>query len=65
MNWVDDKLKEGWIYGLVKDPEGKTHPCLVEYNELPEPQKKKDEVVIRTYLAVRTAMGEFLQPFGS
>lgn len=61
-NWCDHKLKEGWTYGLVKDSEDKTHPCLVQYAELPEAQKKKDEVVIRTYLAMRTAMGEFQQP---
>ena len=64
MNWCDHKIADGWSYGPIKDPEGKTHPCLVDYDQLPESQKKKDEVVIRTYLAVRTAMGEFEQPSG-
>ncbi len=62
MNWCDKMVEDGWHYGPTKDPEEKTHPCLTEYDKLPEPQKKKDEVVIRAYLAVRTAMGEFQQP---
>lgn len=60
MNWCDEKISEGWKYGATKDPENKTHPCLVDYAKLPDDQKKKDEVVIRAYLAVRTAMGEFM-----
>ena len=60
MNWSDHKYSEGWSYGPLKDAEHKTHPCLVDYDKLPDLQKKKDEVVIRAYLAVRTAMGEFI-----
>lgn len=40
--WSMQKISEGWVYGEVKDPEKKTHPCLVEYSELPEEQQKKD-----------------------
>ena len=42
--WRVDKTAEGWVYGRVKDPEKKTHPCLVSYESLPENQKIKDQV---------------------
>lgn len=40
--WKQAKLDDGWVYGEVKDAEKKTHPCLVEYDELPRDQKFKD-----------------------
>lgn len=41
-NWLKVKEAEGWIYGPVKDPEKKEHPCMVPYNELPIEQRTKD-----------------------
>lgn len=43
-SWMQEKLLEGWVYGEEKDPEKKTHPCIVAYDELPEHQRKKDEL---------------------
>lgn len=43
-SWCASKLSDGWVYGEVKDPELKTHPCLVPYSELPESQRIKDYV---------------------
>lgn len=43
-SWCDFKVKDGWKYGSVKDEEAKTHPCLVNYDQLPEEQKLKDHV---------------------
>jgi hypothetical protein len=40
--WMEQKLREGWAYGEVKDPENKRHPCLVPYENLPPEQKAKD-----------------------
>lgn len=42
--WMADKLQDGWVYGPEKDPEKKTHPCLVPYDELPFEQRVKDHV---------------------
>lgn len=42
--WMEDKFKDGWVYGEVKDAAAKTHPCLVPFNELPEFQQKKDKL---------------------
>lgn len=41
-NWMAQKDDEGWCYGPVKDPENKTHPCMVPFEELPEVQQRKD-----------------------
>lgn len=51
-NWMHFRLKNGWVYGEVKDVEAKTHPCLVPYHELDEKQKFKDKMfvgIVETY----------------
>ena len=42
--WMQDKLKDGWVYGAEKDAEKKTHPCIVPFDDLPDFQKKKDKL---------------------
>lgn len=54
-SWIDEKCKNGWVYGLEKDVEKKTHPCLVPYKELPAEQKLKDSlfgIIVRAVLNV-------------
>jgi len=51
--WVEHKIAHGWTYGEVKDPEARTHPCLVPYADLPPEQRVKDAV----YIAIVKAMG--------
>jgi hypothetical protein len=40
--WMEQKLREGWVFGEVKDPNAKTHPCMVPYEQLPQEQRSKD-----------------------
>ena len=40
--WMAGKIADGWVYGEVKDPDAKTHPCLGPFDQLPEWQQKKD-----------------------
>lgn len=40
--WLQDKARNGWKYGPVKDPRKKEHPCLVPYTELTVEQRIKD-----------------------
>lgn len=42
--WMAEKVSLGWVYGEKKDPEAKTHPCLVAYADLPEEQRAKDVI---------------------
>ena len=41
-SWMDQKKKDGWVYGPVKNPETKTHYCMVPYAELLWDQREKD-----------------------
>lgn len=50
--WCDDKFRDGWKWGSVKDPVAMTHPCLVSYDMLPHEQRTKDalmNVVVEGY----------------
>jgi len=40
--WSAGKLAEGWTYGEELSTDKKTHPSLVEYEELSEAQKDYD-----------------------
>lgn len=57
-SWLAEKLADGWVYGEEKDAELKTHPCILPYDELPEEQRKKDELFIAT---VRGCLGAEVQ----
>lgn len=41
-SWCETKTGQGWVYGVVKDAEAKTHPCLVSYGDLPIEERRKD-----------------------
>lgn len=40
--WAQGRISEGWTLGEVKDPEKKTTPLLVPYEDLPESEKEYD-----------------------
>lgn len=53
--WMDYRRDEGWVYGAVKDPVAKTHPCMVPYNQLDPYQRSKDalfQAIVRTFFGV-------------
>lgn len=54
-SWMREKKTDGWVYGEVKDPEAKTHPCMVPFDELPAAQQFKDRL-FRT-IVLNTAKG--------
>lgn len=41
-SWLQAKVDAGWRWGPEKDPEKKTHPCMVAYEDLPADQRAKD-----------------------
>ncbi len=47
-NWTEVKIRDGWVYGAVKDADAKTHPCLVDYGKLPLEQRIKDTLFLHT-----------------
>lgn len=40
--WSQNRIKDGWKYGEVRNDARKETPCLVPYNELPESEKEYD-----------------------
>lgn len=55
-NWLKQKVTEGWVYGPIKDPAKKEHPCCVPYEELPPEQKVKDTLFINVVHAAAIAL---------
>lgn len=41
-SWLAEKKADGWVYGAVKNPSLKQHPCFVPYDQLPAEQRMKD-----------------------
>lgn len=47
-NWAKDKKAQGYVYGVKKDNQKKTHPSLVAFDKLPKAEQEKDTVYIET-----------------
>jgi hypothetical protein len=45
-SWFDEKIDAGWTWGRKKDPEKKTHPCMLPYDLLPMRQRMKDTIFL-------------------
>ena len=43
-NWMKQKVEDGWVYGIEKNADLKTHPCIVPFEELPKEQQLKDKL---------------------
>ena len=43
-SWLAVKEAEGWVYGPVKNPKIKQHPCMVSFDQLPCEQQAKDYI---------------------
>ena len=52
--WAKERLAQGWSYGPQRDDAKKETPCMVEYSELPDSEKRFDrEVAMNTLKLVR------------
>ena len=56
-NWAQQRLKAGWSLGTVRDDARKTHPDLVPYAELSEPEKEYDRTSVLETLKAILALG--------
>lgn len=45
-SWMKEKIDTGWVYGTVKDPDKKEHPCMMPYDKLPVEQQIKDKLFL-------------------
>lgn len=55
--WCEEKLGDGWVEGPVKDPDAKTHPCLVPYEQLDTWQRTKDALFLGVVHALAPSLG--------
>lgn len=52
-SWLEEKVKEGWTYGMDKDTEKKYHPCMVPYESLGVEHQTKDKLfaaVVKSFI---------------
>jgi hypothetical protein len=47
--WMEQKYRDGWVYGIQKNADEKTHNLLIPYRALPEDQKDKDRKSVLYY----------------
>lgn len=55
--WAKGRIADGWTYGVVRDDNARTTPCLVPYNELSEEEKSFDRNTAMETLKFITALG--------
>lgn len=56
-NWAAARIREGWVYGPVRNDEKKQTPCLVPYDQLPEIEKEYDRNTAFQTLKLLVALG--------
>lgn len=59
--WAVGRISEGWTYGPFKDPEKKTTPLLVAYDDLPESEKEYDRNTALETLKLIVKLGYRIQ----
>lgn len=55
--WAQNRMKEGWTYGPVRDDAKKQTPCMVPYEELPESEKEYDRATSQETLKLILKLG--------
>ena len=51
-SWMKEKTDSGWVFGEIKDAEKKTHPCIMQYLQLPKEQRTKDFLFLEIVHAI-------------
>lgn len=55
--WARQRMNEGWQWGATYDKGARTHPNLVDYDQLAEIDKDDDRVMALETLKVLTGLG--------
>ena len=54
--WLRDKIRDGWTYAPIKDAYAKTHPCLMDYDKLPQYQRDKNALLVAIVNALANSL---------
>uniref|UniRef100_A0A674CVY4 Ryanodine receptor 1 n=1 Tax=Salmo trutta TaxID=8032 RepID=A0A674CVY4_SALTR len=55
--WAVTRIEQGWTYGSFQDDNKKLHPCLVDFQSLPEPEKNYNLAMSVETLKTLLALG--------
>ena len=55
--WAQKRMAEGGSYGLERNDNKKTHPCLVPYDRLPESEKDYDRAMVDAVIRSALKLG--------
>lgn len=59
--WAEGRIRDGWSWGLVRNDKLKQHPCLIDYDDLPENEKDYDRrtaiVTLKTIISLGWTIG--------
>jgi len=55
--WAQHRIAEGWQYGAERNDTEKLHPCLVDYEDLPESEKEYDRYTAMETLKMIKSLG--------
>jgi tetratricopeptide (TPR) repeat protein len=60
--WAEQRLRDGWTLGPVRNDAAKQHPSLVPYDELPESEKTYDRILASQTLRAILVLGYRIVP---
>lgn len=55
--WSTQRMADGWVYGAERNDAKKEHPCLIEYELLPDSEKEYDRKTAMETLKGIIALG--------
>lgn len=55
--WSQNRINDGWSYGVKRDDTEKKHPCLVAYENLPESEKEYDRATSQETIKLILKLG--------
>ncbi|KAM3601866.1 uncharacterized protein V6R79_020261 [Siganus canaliculatus] len=55
--WAVTRIEQGWTFGPFRDDNKKLHPCLVDFQSLPEPEKNYNLAMSGETLKTLLALG--------